>query len=186
MAGLLKKATKLDRRRVPRLLRRFSPSFRVKRITDIDPGELIRAGYKGVLLDVDNTLLPWKSMHFPPESLAWIESAKAAGLRLCIVSNTRNKRRLSKLSAMLGIPVAEGKMKPSKEGFIDALRIVDVQPGEAIMIGDQMFTDVWGGNRSGIATIWVEPMHPREFFGTKFSRLAERAIARYIRRGEVR
>lgn len=135
-----------------------------------------------MLLDVDNTLLPWKGMKFPETTLEWIRRCKQVGLALCIVSNTRNRPRLKILSEKLGIPHATGRMKPSRDAFHDAIRITGVPARETIMIGDQLFTDVWGANRMGIPTIWVQPMAKREFFGTKFSRLAERAIVRLLRR----
>lgn len=121
-------------------------------------------------------------MKFPDETLGWIQRCKHAGLKLCIVSNTRNKPRLKHLSDKLGIAHASGRMKPSREAFHDAIRITGVPATETVMVGDQLFTDVWGANRLGIPTIWVQPMAKREFFGTKFSRLAERAIVRLLRR----
>ncbi len=120
-------------------------------------------------------------MKFPEKTLAWIEACRKEGIALCIVSNTRNKPRLKLLSEKLGVPHAEGPMKPGRAAFLDAMRITGVPATETIMIGDQLFTDVWGANRLGIASIWVTPMAKREFFGTKFSRLAERMIVRMLR-----
>ncbi|MDQ2985460.1 MAG: YqeG family HAD IIIA-type phosphatase [Armatimonadota bacterium] len=165
-------------------LRRFCPDFMVKRIRDVDPNDLVLLGIKGVLLDLDNTLLPWKSHEIPVETTDWISKCKAAGLKLCLVSNTRNLARLRDMAETMQLPaVAPAKMKPSRMGFVQALEILGVVPGEAVMIGDQMFTDVWGGNRAGIRTIWVERMADREFFGTKFSRMIERLLSRFIHKG---
>jgi HAD superfamily phosphatase (TIGR01668 family) len=141
-------------------------------------------GIKGVLIDLDNTLLPWKGLEIPKETFDWITAGKALGLKLCLVSNTRNLVRLRDMGEKLDIPaVAPTRMKPSRSGFRRALEILELDAGEAIMIGDQMFTDVWGGNRAGIRTIWVERMAEREFFGTKFSRMVERLLSRFIHRG---
>src|SRR5688572_12489623 len=157
----------------------------VERIRDIDPDDLLKWGVRGILLDLDNTLLPWKSHDMPGETLDWIERCRAAGLTLCLVSNTRNLTRLRDMADLMGLPaVAPSKMKPSRMGFVQALEILELTPAEAVMIGDQMFTDIWGGNRSGIRTIWVERMAKREFFGTRFSRMAEKFLSRWIKKGQ--
>jgi HAD superfamily phosphatase (TIGR01668 family) len=181
---LIKNAKPFDRSKVVSFLRRFCPDFTVPKISDIDPNDLIPLGIKGVLLDLDNTLLPWKSHEIPVATTEWIQRCQAAGLKLCLVSNTRNLERLRDMADTMGLPaVAPSKMKPSRTGFLQALKILEVEPNEAVMIGDQMFTDVWGGNRAGIRTIWVERMAKREFFGTKFSRMVERLLSRWIHRG---
>lgn len=181
---VLNNAKLFDRTKVSPFLRRFCPDYMVKRIHDIDPNELIVLGIKGVLLDLDNTLLPWKSLDIPQETIDWIEQGKEVGLKLCLVSNTRNLDRLRDMAETLDIPaVAPKMMKPSRSGFRRALEILELEASEAVMIGDQMFTDVWGGNRAGIRTIWVERMANREFFGTKFSRMIERLLSRFIHKG---
>jgi len=179
-----KNAKPFDRSKVSPFLRRFCPDYMVKRIHDIDPDDLVALGIKAVLLDLDNTLLPWKGLEMPNETVNWIAKAKQVGLKLCLVSNTRNLDRLRDMGEMLEIPaIAPAKMKPSRSGFVRALEILDHEASAAVMIGDQMFTDVWGGNRAGIRTIWVERMANREFFGTKFSRMVERLLSRFIHKG---
>ncbi|MFN8139813.1 MAG: YqeG family HAD IIIA-type phosphatase [Fimbriimonadales bacterium] len=173
-----------ERSEVQSAFRRFCPSFRARKLSEIVPSELVASGIKAVLLDVDNTLVNWKAMHIPEETSAWIQDCMNAGLKLCLVSNTRNPARLHELSNRLGIPYARGKMKPSRQPFEDALRKVNATVAEAVMVGDQMFTDVWGGNRMGMITIWLEPRHSREFFGTKISRVAEKAVGRLIERAK--
>lgn len=183
---ILTNAKPFDRSKVSPFLRRFCPDYMVKRIHDIDPNELLLLGISGVLIDLDNTLLPWKSLDVPKETVDWISQAKEIGLKLCLVSNTRNLDRLRDMAEALDIPaVAPTKMKPSRSGFRRALEILEIEAAEAVMIGDQMFTDVWGGNRAGIRTIWVERMAKREFFGTKFSRMVERLLARFISKGHT-
>lgn len=179
---MLSKATKLHRHLAPAPVRRFCPNYMANSLAEIDPAELVTAGFHAVLLDVDNTLIPWRSMKFPDETIEWISTCKAAGLKLCIVSNTRNKPRLKLLSEKLGIPFASGRMKPARAAFLDAIKLTGVPAHQTVMIGDQMFTDVWGANRLGMCTIWVMPMHPKEFIGTKISRLAEKVVSRFLKR----
>ncbi|MBL8049443.1 MAG: YqeG family HAD IIIA-type phosphatase [Chthonomonas sp.] len=141
------------------------------------PSEIAASGYKLVLLDVDNTLVPWRGEEFSPEVSAWVADAKAAGLQLCIISNTKRPERLARLSEILGIEAMRGKFKPSREMFLAAMKKFNSEPAQTLMIGDQLFTDILGGNRSGIATIWVRQMGESEFAGTRhISRRAERLV----------
>jgi len=167
----------------PGFLRRFCPDYRVKTISDISPTDLAASGIKGVLLDLDNTLLPWKGNDIPAETTEWLQKCRSAGLKLCLVSNTRNQPRLVRIAKELGIEAVRAwKMKPSRDGFEEALKLLGIQVSEAIMVGDQMFTDVWGGNRMGMITVWVERMHPREFFGTRISRMLENVVLAILER----
>ena len=158
-------------------LRQVCPVEAYHSLYEIELDKLKSIGKKLILIDVDNTLLPWRSEDFPPETLTWIETGRAAGLEFCILSNTRNVERLKRLSAKMGIEYLVGKFKPSRAMYLQSLEKFKVKPEEAVMIGDQLFTDVLGANRAGIEAIWVKPMTSRDFVGTKVNRLAERLIA---------
>lgn len=168
------------------LLRVFCPDVHVKRVTDIHPATLLSMNIRFLMLDLDNTLTPWRSHDIPQDIRAWVEEMKAAGIGICIVSNTRNFERLSALSNELGIRYVREKMKPSRAGYLAGMELLGCGPDEVAMAGDQLFTDVWGANRSGIISIWVERLHEREFFGTKISRVVERAILWFLRMRGVR
>ncbi len=172
---------KITKGGVHRRYHAFLPVQTVESILNVDPAELFAAGKSVVLMDADNTLLPWGSHDIPAETLEWLGRARAAGLQLCLVSNTRNRVRLKKLSESLGIPFAVGKFKPSREMYDHALELFSAKPSQAVMIGDQIFTDMWGANRAGIDGILVRQMHHNEFLGTKLvSRLGEKLIWRKI------
>ena len=158
------------------ILKHFAPMQAVHALVDITPEELIAAGKKLVLVDVDNTLVEWRSEEIPETTVTWLEFMKRGGLQVCILSNTRNVNRLKGLSERLGIPYRLGKFKPSRAMYRMALEEFNTRPEEAIMIGDQLFTDILGANRSGIDAIWVKQMSPRDFVGTKISRFGERLI----------
>jgi HAD superfamily phosphatase (TIGR01668 family) len=163
------------------VLRRFAPLRSVHGLIDITPEELITAGKKLVLVDVDNTLVEWRSEDIPESTLAWLGFIKGAGLKVCIISNTKKVARLKRLGDALDIPYLYGKFKPSRTMFLQALEMFDVRPEEAIMIGDQIFTDIWGANRSGIDAVWVKQMAPKDFVGTRFiSRIGERLLRKRL------
>lgn len=151
-------------------------------VTQIAPDDLCALGIEAVLLDLDNTLVGWQRHDIPAEVREWIEALKRAGIRLCLVSNTRHGRRLITLSETLGVPYVRRAWKPRRRGFAAALAELGADPAHTAMVGDQMFTDVLGGNRMGLYTVMVRPMHRREFLGTKISRLAEWALLKVFRR----
>ena len=164
----------------PRWLKRWCPDEHVQSVAEITPERLQAQGIQALLLDLDNTITPWRSRQVPPEVAEWVKQMQAAGIQLCFVSNTRNLGRLQWLSETLGIPYARGPMKPRRAMLRRALEMLNVAPEHAAIVGDQLFTDIWGGNRLGIYTIWVHPMHPREFIGTKLSRQVEKWLLKRL------
>ncbi|MCS7208925.1 MAG: YqeG family HAD IIIA-type phosphatase [Fimbriimonadales bacterium] len=169
----------------PRWLRRWCPDEHVSSVAEITPARLQAHGICALLLDLDNTITPWRSRQVPPEIAEWVKRMQAAGIKLCFVSNTRNLGRLQRLSEQLNIPYARGPMKPRRAMLRRALEMLSVSPQQAAIVGDQLFTDIWGGNRLGLYTIWVRPMHPREFIGTKVSRQVERWLLKRLERYRV-
>lgn len=163
----------------------WCPDEVVSSVTDIDPTALMQQGIRAVLLDLDNTLVPWQKTDVPEAIRCWVEALKQAGLRLCLVSNTRRRRRLEVLAKELGIAYVPKAFKPRRYGLRQALEQLGTPPEQAVMIGDQMFTDVWGGNRMGMHTILTLPMARREFIVTKVSRLLERILLWAYRRAGV-
>lgn len=161
-------------------LRKLCPSQSCETIYDIDLDALKTRNKKLILLDVDNTILPWKSEDYTSELIAWVSKVKAAGLQLCILSNTRHPARLLRICAKLEIDHIRDKFKPSKRMYEIALARYGIKKEEAVMVGDQLFTDILGANRTGIDAIWVKPIAYREFAGTKISRLGERLVRKRL------
>lgn len=163
-------------------VRPFCPAHAVHKLTDVDTSGLANRGIKLILIDVDNTLVKWRSMDFAQETLDWVEGAKRNNLQVCIISNTRNVTRLGKLSEILGIPAMRGKFKPSTAMYKEALVKFGVRESEAVMIGDQLFTDILGANRAGIEAIWIQPLTNVDFAPTKINRFMERMLRGYLYR----
>jgi HAD superfamily phosphatase (TIGR01668 family) len=151
-------------------------------VTEVLVHELHERGIDTVLLDLDNTLVGWQKSDVADEVREWIRTLKEGGMKLCLVSNTRHGKRLIALSEELDIPYVRRAWKPRKKGFLTAMEDLGAEPSKTIMIGDQMFTDVLGGNRLGIYTIMVRPMARREFLGTKISRALEYLLLSWFRR----
>jgi hypothetical protein len=169
-----------QRERLSGLFRAFAPARAVERLESIDLDQLWESGKRLLLLDIDNTLVEWRQEQFAPEVLAWLERAKQIGFKICILSNTRRVERLSRISQKLGIDTVRGRFKPSRAMYRLALIRYAVRAEHAVMIGDQMMTDVLGANRAGIDAIWVQRMAPREFGPTAINRFVERLLSSAI------
>ena len=167
----------------------LTPDLIVKSLPDLDFAVLERQGLQGVLLDLDNTLCAWQEEEIAPGCGEWVAQALARGLKLCIVSNSIRPQRLNRVAAKLGIP-AVGRWlvgrKPGKGAILEALGQLGIEPTRAAMVGDQVLADVLGGNRLGMFTVWVLPLHKREFFMTKLARCVEAVLVRkFVRLGKM-
>lgn len=161
--------------------RLLTPDLIVRHVSDVSPVLLAeQRGVRAVVCDLDNTLTAWRSEEIADEVTGWMAALLAAGMGVCIASNTRHYSRLERIATRLGIAHVPGNAgKPGTGGLRHALRLLDAAPHEAAMVGDQLFTDIVAGNRLGMLTVLVNPLTPREFVGTKLlSRRAEALVLR--------
>lgn len=105
-----------------------------------------------------------------------MNSAKEKGFKICILSNSNKKEKISKVADNLKIEYLMFAKKPAKTGFKRALALLNMKPEECAAIGDQIFTDVIGANRMKITSIYVEPINKKEFWYTKWKRPIELVI----------
>ncbi|WP_347487672.1 YqeG family HAD IIIA-type phosphatase [Desulfoscipio sp. XC116] len=148
------------------MLRIFYPNMYVPSILDINPDELRKQGITTILLDLDNTIVPRDRDKLSPEIESWLTGMLQRGFKLCIVSNN-STARVGKLAGPLKIPCVVRAVKPMRQAFRRALDLLDATVEETMVIGDQIFTDIWGGNRLGMFTVLVVPMQGKEFWMTK-------------------
>ena len=168
-----------------KLLQLLCPNQCVDAVPLIDLAELKRLQIEALLLDLDNTITPWRSYELASGVEEWVRQANQT-MKVCIVSNSRTPKRVRVLAEMLGISFVKRGGKPRRVGFREALKLLGVEPSKAAVIGDQIFTDILGGNRLGAHTILVRPLNSREFIGTKVSRLGEKLVLRMLeRRGMI-
>ncbi len=143
---------------------------------EVDFDQLIEMGIRGIALDLDNTLVAWGDDSISEELVSKVDRLRQLGIKMCIVSNNLGGR-VAAISKKLGIPAASGALKPFRRAYARALDILGTKSGETALIGDQLFTDILGGNLAGLYTILVDPISSREFATTKILRRLER-IAR--------
>lgn len=163
----------------------FIPSEFVRSVFHITPEFLKDKGIKGIITDLDNTLVEWDRPDATPKLIEWFKGMKEAGIQVTIVSNN-NEMRVQSFADPLGIPFIFKARKPLGKAFRQALQIMSVKKAEVVVIGDQLLTDVFGGNRQKIHTILVIPVAKSDGFVTKFNRMVERKIFRYLdKKGQV-
>ncbi|WP_309713788.1 YqeG family HAD IIIA-type phosphatase [Armatimonas sp.] len=152
----------------------------VRRVSELELAWLAERGIRGIVSDLDNTLAAWHGDEIPGDILAWLEAVKSAKIGVCLCSNTRRPVRLARIAEKLEVHHVPGNAgKPGRTGVLKALELMAVLPNEALMVGDQLFTDMVAGNRVGLTTVLVNPLANKEFIGTKLiSRNAEKLILR--------
>lgn len=142
-------------------------------VSECDPSLLMKLGLRAALVDLDNTLLAWGKRQLDPEVTTWTQRAVEVGLRLCLLSNTHS-RRARHYAAHLGIPCVGAARKPSRRAARRALRLLDCQPHETAIIGDQIFTDILMGRRLGLYTVLIRPSNLQEQPWMRMVRMVER------------
>jgi HAD superfamily phosphatase (TIGR01668 family) len=159
----------------------FLPDEYVKDIFQIQPEELKDKGIKGIITDLDNTLVAWDRPDATPEIIEWMKSMQDVGIQVTIVSNN-NEVRVKAFCDPLGIPFINDARKPMRKSFQKALTSMDVKKEEVVVIGDQLLTDILGGNIKGLHTILVVPVATSDAAITKFNRKIERRIMAGLKR----
>ena len=153
----------------------LSPNLHLNDIFEIDADHLLSLGIKGIITDMDNTLVPWSDRAVHPRLAEWFTNLKKKGFKLFIISNN-SKDRGWQLARELDIPAIWSAIKPRRRAFRKALEHMQLSPEAVAVVGDQIFTDVLGGNRLGLYTIHVNPISEKEFIWTKLMRMLERFV----------
>lgn len=154
---------------------RLVPKLYLNSIYELNLDGLRRRGIRGLITDLDNTLVAWGSAEVPDSLVRWISGARAAGFRICLVSNN-TLPRVGSFARALEIPAIAKARKPFNRAYKEAMSLMGTTPPETAVIGDQVFTDVFGGNLLGLFTVLVAPIDSREFVGTRLVRFVERRL----------
>ena len=158
------------------------PAYYFSDIYAIDLACLRARGVKLLLADLDNTLVPYGVAEPNHQVRAWKAALEAAGITLFILSNSRRPGRAQRFAQALGVPYEGHAGKPKRGGFQRAMARMGVTPEETAIVGDQIFTDVFGGNRMGALTCYVQTLD-RHFFWINVRYQIERG---FIERGKRR
>lgn len=132
----------------------FLPDIMVDGLTRITPELLNIHGIKFLMMDFDNTIVPYTTDVPEQDFLRWLEQMQSAKVRLCVVSNSRNNR-VPQFCNKYGIECITHARKPFSDGISRCLKQYDVSPAECALVGDQIFTDTLGANIAGVKSILV-------------------------------
>lgn len=168
------------------VLNLFLPNKQVYKPFEIEPKFLQDNNIKGIIVDVDNTLVPWDVAHATEEVINWLEEMKAANIKVTIFSNN-NKERVTLFADPLDTPYIYKARKPLGHAFERARKQMELEKWEIAVIGDQLLTDILGGNRAGYYTILVDPLVTNDAKITTFNRNVERMILNHFyRKGKLK
>ena len=134
------------------------PKLIFHKLTDVTPDFLREREIRLLMLDFDNTMLPYTSKIPSPELLLWIDKMKRAGIDLCVVTNSKKPKSAAFCKAHNLACITHSK-KPTGKGIRQCLARFQAAPQEAALAGDQIFTDVLGANCVGATSILVKPIH---------------------------
>ncbi|ESA38260.1 had phosphatase subfamily iiia [Leptolyngbya sp. Heron Island J] len=126
-------------------------------ILEFTPELIAQHHLKGLILDVDETLVPFKQSQPLDEVRQWLQQIQSLAT-VVLVSNNLSHSRISRIAETLGVPFYTGAGKPSRRKLRQAVALMELPHHEIAMVGDRLFTDVLGGNRLGLFTVLVEPM----------------------------
>lgn len=162
------------------MFKSFYPDEYLESIYEIDFDGFYKKGYRAVIFDIDNTLVA----HGEPSNkkiIAFSKELMEKGMKICLMSNNQLER-VKPFADSLGLPFIEDAHKPSRKSYRKAMDLLGTNTSNTIFVGDQLFTDIFGAKRSGIKSILVEPIHPKEEIQIVVKRYLEKVVLYFYNR----
>lgn len=156
------------------MLQQFYPDNEIESSYEIDYKSLYEKGNRGVIFDVDNTLVP----HGAPadeRAIRLFRTLHEMGFATMLLSNNKEPR-VKMFADKVDSPYIFKAGKPGRSGYLQAMERMGTTPETTIFVGDQLFTDVWGAKRTGIVTYLVKPIHPKEEIQIVLKRYLEKIV----------
>ena len=163
---------------IKRTFRKLYPSYVYDKVEHIPYELLKKENIRLLVLDMDNTLIDNKHT-YSKELKKWSKNMTNKGIRLYILSNSIYGKVVKKIAEELNMNYIYKAKKPLLKGFIQISQKTNIPKENIMMVGDQLFTDVWGGNRYGIKTILVRPIKKQEIFISRIKRPFEKIILKH-------
>jgi uncharacterized protein len=157
------------------MIKKIRPDHVVTAIEKIDLQQLKLSGIRALIIDIDNTLTPHHKDVISDRKLEWLKQASAQGFFVFLLSNNRIGR-LKSITASYGLEGYGFAFKPFSPYYKRILKLSGYSPNEICCIGDQLLTDILGAKFNGMASIYVEPISPRDIIFSRFSRWLEKRL----------
>ncbi len=162
------------------MLQKFYPESCAKSTYDINFEELYKQGFRGLLSDIDNTLVK-HGEDATKEAIALFARLKEIGFQICLISNN-DKERVERFNKDVNVHYIYNAHKPSRANYLKAMELMGTDLSNTIFVGDQLFTDVYGASRTGMHNILVEPIDKKEEIQIVFKRRLEKIVLFFYRR----
>ena len=154
------------------------PDYYYESIFIIPYQELLDKSIRGLIFDVDNTLVPFDTTRPPAKIKTLLHRLQRMGFTVCLLSNN-TKKRVGVFNEDLQVTAIHSAMKPLSRGINRAIKQMGTRREETVIIGDQLFSDVWGGKNAKITTIMVKPISKKDFRSVKIKRIFERMVMKH-------
>ena len=150
------------------MLKKFMPDYYYPDLSLITPEALCELGIKGLVMDIDNTIVTYDDPTPTPAASAWFDAVTAKGIKISFVSNN-DWDRVNEFNRELGYPAYAKSGKPFIKNIIKVMEEMGTDKSNTAFIGDQIFTDVWAGKRAGLTVFLVDPIKDKTslFFRAK-------------------
>ena len=160
--------------RIAQMFEKFYPNEYFDSTYSIDFEAEYKKGKRGLILDIDNTLVP-HGADADERSIEFFERLKKLGFKICLLSNNKVER-VERFNSDVNVDYIYDAHKPSVKGYNRAMEKMGTKKHETLFVGDQLFTDVYGANRAGIDTYLVKPIHPKEEIQIVLKRKLEKIV----------
>ena len=165
------------------LIENYFPDYYYDSINHIDLDSLKAAGIKGFILDIDNTLVAMHVKEADENAIAFVNKLKSMDFKVCILSNA-TQDRVVRFNKNLSVQAVHRAFKPSGKAFLRAARMMELHPENVAVVGDQIFTDIRGGNKVNMTTILVKPIDKREIVYVRAKRIPEMVILKQFSKND--
>lgn len=162
------------------LLRKFYPKRTADSAYDIDYEGLYKEGYRGILFDIDNTLVE-HGADANQKAVELFDRLKRIGFKTCLISNNSDER-VSRFNSRIKTNYIYKANKPSTKNYYKATKLMGIEVDNTVFVGDQIFTDIFGANNLGMLTYLVKPIGPKEEIQIVLKRRLERIVLYFYRR----
>ncbi|MCK9268250.1 MAG: YqeG family HAD IIIA-type phosphatase [Alkaliphilus sp.] len=169
------------------MLKLLTPDLHIESVFKLNLEKLKKNNIEGLIIDIDNTLVSWDIKYITERAKQWLLNLEKEGFKVCLVSNN-TRDRVVVFNEELKLPAIHRALKPRIGAFKKAMKNIGTTAENTAVIGDQIFTDVLGGNRIGLFTVLVVPIVGKEFWWTTLVRKIERHILKIVlkdNRGDI-
>lgn len=166
------------------MLQGFYPDKYVNSTYEIDFEAFYQEGYRGIIFDIDNTLVP-HGMPADERAIALFARLKQTGYHVIMISNNKEPR-VKMFCDAVDAPYIFKAGKPNPKNYKKACERMGTDETDTLFVGDQIFTDVWGANKAGIYSVLVKPIHPKEEIQIVLKRYLEKIVLFFYQRAQKR